>query len=158
MKALETEYKGILFRSRLEARWAILFDAFNLKWVYEPECFILSNGQKYTPDFYIEEMKLYIEVKPNFEWMDNEYHRNRYELFEKPLLVLSDSEPCFNVNLLYDRNWEDARDGMHVVFIPNHYKYGNFWMTGCSLGSDDDGFNDEYKEELRSVKKYRFYN
>ena len=47
MKSIETEYNGILFRSRLEARWAILFDALELKYVYEPECFILSNGQKY---------------------------------------------------------------------------------------------------------------
>ena len=53
MKAIETEYKEILFRSRLEARWAILFDALNIEWVYEPDCFILSNNQKYTPDFYI---------------------------------------------------------------------------------------------------------
>jgi hypothetical protein len=26
MKAIETRYAGCLFRSRLEARWAVLFD------------------------------------------------------------------------------------------------------------------------------------
>jgi hypothetical protein len=34
MRAIETEYKGILFRSRLEARWAVFFefdDAFGLE-------------------------------------------------------------------------------------------------------------------------------
>ena len=27
IKAIQTEYKGYLFRSRLEARWAVFFDA-----------------------------------------------------------------------------------------------------------------------------------
>lgn len=29
MKAIETEYNGYKFRSRLEARWAVFFDAFS---------------------------------------------------------------------------------------------------------------------------------
>lgn len=66
------------------------FDALNLKWVYEPDCFELKNGQKYTPDFYLPKYDLFIEVKPNFEWLENEYHKKRYELFEKKLLVLSE--------------------------------------------------------------------
>jgi hypothetical protein len=156
MKALETEYKGILFRSRLEARWAVLFDSFNLKWVYEPECFILSNGQKYTPDFYINEMNLYIEIKPNFDWMNNEYHFNRYKLFDRDLLILSDTYTGFYVNKLY-HNYENERIENDVVFIPNNNKYGNFWFTGNNLGSDEDGYNNEYKSNLDIVKKYRFY-
>ena len=34
MKPIETEYKGYRFRSRLEARWAVFFDALNIKWEY----------------------------------------------------------------------------------------------------------------------------
>lgn len=30
MKAIETRYKGYRFRSRLEARWAVFFDALGL--------------------------------------------------------------------------------------------------------------------------------
>lgn len=36
-KAVETVYKGYLFRSRLEARWTIFFDSLGIKWEYEPE-------------------------------------------------------------------------------------------------------------------------
>ena len=31
-KAVQTEYKGYLFRSRLEARWAVFFDTLGIQW------------------------------------------------------------------------------------------------------------------------------
>lgn len=156
MKAIETEYKGILFRSRLEARWAIFFDAFKLNWTYEPDCFVLSNGQKYTPDFYISDFDLFIEIKPHLFWQNIDYHKNRYEIFEKDLLILSDDFPSFRVNKLYHtHNGEKLEND--VVFIPNHYKYGHFFFSGYDLGSYEDDFNDDYQNELNIVKQHRFY-
>ena len=68
MKARETQYKGCLFRSRTEARWAVFFDALDLDWTYEPEGYVLSNGQTYLPDFIVREKgafpDIYVEVKP----------------------------------------------------------------------------------------------
>ena len=49
-RAIETRYKGYRFRSRLEARWAVFFDALGLKWEYESEGFELPSG-RYLPDF-----------------------------------------------------------------------------------------------------------
>ena len=43
MKVIQTEYKGYLFRSRLEARWAVFFDACGVDWEYEPEGYDLGN-------------------------------------------------------------------------------------------------------------------
>lgn len=69
MKPIETEYKGYRFRSRLEARWAIFFDACNVRWEYEPEGFVLDNGLFYLPDFLLHDVDgraggdLYVEVK-----------------------------------------------------------------------------------------------
>ena len=40
MKPIETVYKGFKFRSRLEARWAVFFDACGVRWEYEPEGYI----------------------------------------------------------------------------------------------------------------------
>lgn len=51
--AIETEYAGHRFRSRLEARWAVFFDAMGIKWIYEPQGYELGNGQKYLPDFWL---------------------------------------------------------------------------------------------------------
>jgi len=62
IKAIETNYKGYKFRSRLEARWAVYFDSIGLKWDYEVEGFKLENGKYYLPDFYIPNFG-YIEIK-----------------------------------------------------------------------------------------------
>ena len=53
MKAIETRYKGYRFRSRLEARWAVFFDALELRWEYEREGYQLSDGTRYLPDFFV---------------------------------------------------------------------------------------------------------
>jgi len=53
MEPIETEYKGYRFRSRLEARWAVFFDALELEWLYEPEGFELGDGSYYLPDFQV---------------------------------------------------------------------------------------------------------
>jgi hypothetical protein len=153
MEVLETKYNGILFRSRLEARWAVLFNALGIDYVYEPECFILKNGLKYTPDFYLPNYDLYIEIKPDFEWLNNEYHFGRYELFNKTLLVLSGSFPTFCTNRIYNFGAVE-----NVVFIPIfNQKYDNFWCSGFELGSLEDNYNECYKKELDIVKNYRFY-
>jgi hypothetical protein len=60
---IETEYKGYKFRSRLEARWAVFFDRCSIKYIYEPEGFELSNGERYLPDFYLPDQDAYFEVK-----------------------------------------------------------------------------------------------
>lgn len=50
---IETVYKGYRFRSRLEARWAVFFDAMGVKWEYEPQGYVLDDGTAYLPDFYL---------------------------------------------------------------------------------------------------------
>lgn len=64
IKAIETVYNGYKFRSRLEARWAVFFDAAGIEYEYEPEGFELEDGTKYLPDFYLPEYDWYVEIKP----------------------------------------------------------------------------------------------
>jgi len=71
IKAIETVYNGFKFRSRLEARWAVFFDAAGIKYEYEPEGFE-HDGVRYLPDFYLSDTKTYVEVKPNREHAINE--------------------------------------------------------------------------------------
>jgi len=63
MKAIETQYQGCRFRSRLEARWAVFFDAMRLAWTYEPEGVVTPAGG-YLPDFWLPGLELWVEVKP----------------------------------------------------------------------------------------------
>jgi hypothetical protein len=67
IKPIQTRYAGYLFRSRLEARWAVFFDALKLKWEYEPEGFELPSGKRYLPDFRImlRHGPLWVEIKPS---------------------------------------------------------------------------------------------
>lgn len=76
MKAIETRYKGYRFRSRLEARWAVFFDALGIRWQYEVEGFELpitwdpppeytpAQVRRYLPDFYLPQVDMWAEVKP----------------------------------------------------------------------------------------------
>ena len=72
MKAIETRYAGCHFRSRLEARWAVAFDALGIRWEYERQGYMcgrrLSLGWDddeipYLPDFWFPDFELHGEVK-----------------------------------------------------------------------------------------------
>ena len=60
---IPTLYKNYYFRSRAEARWAVFFDALDIKYLYEPEGFELNDGTRYLPDFYLPESDTFFEVK-----------------------------------------------------------------------------------------------
>lgn len=67
IQVLPTEYRGVRFRSRLEARWAVYFDMIGVPWQYEPEGYQLRNGN-YCPDFWCPKpCNFFIEVKPTEE-------------------------------------------------------------------------------------------
>jgi hypothetical protein len=62
-RAIETNYRGYRFRSRTETRWAVFFDAAGIAWQYEAEGYNLG-GRYYLPDFFLPELKVFVEVKP----------------------------------------------------------------------------------------------
>jgi hypothetical protein len=65
IEAIRTKYNGVIFRSRLEAQWAVFWDELGVKWEYEPQTFKLPDGNQYTPDFWIVDLALWVEIKPN---------------------------------------------------------------------------------------------
>lgn len=68
IKAIETRYAGHLMRSRMEARYAVMFDDLGVRWEYEPEGFDLPSG-RYLPDFRLQlDHECWFEVKPCFEY------------------------------------------------------------------------------------------
>jgi hypothetical protein len=52
IRPIQTPFAGRLFRSRLEARWAVFYTALGIPWMYEPEGFALADDLRYLPDFY----------------------------------------------------------------------------------------------------------
>lgn len=61
--AIPTYYNGLLYRSRLEAKWAAFFDFLGWEFDYEPEPF-----KTWSPDFVIHSIDCYVEVKPILMW------------------------------------------------------------------------------------------
>ena len=91
LKARPTIYKGIEMRSRLEARWAQVFEDMRVGtgnrsvWEYEPFCFANDKGQ-YLPDFRqkLGDSWIYYEIKP--------FVNNPIPIMEQMEIIL-DSEP-----------------------------------------------------------------
>lgn len=63
IKAIQTRYDGILFRSRIEARWAVFFNSLGLDYEYEKEGYDLGDGKAYLPDFWLPSLDAWIEIK-----------------------------------------------------------------------------------------------
>ena len=61
-------YKGVLFRSRLEVLFAQELEKRQIKWAYEPE---RIGGGRYLVDFYLPDLKCWVEVKGRFEARDD---------------------------------------------------------------------------------------
>lgn len=61
--AIPTTYKGVKFRSKLEAAWAEWFDSKGIEWTYEQEGYQLPSGTWYLPDFWLPKAKTFVEVK-----------------------------------------------------------------------------------------------
>lgn len=66
IRAVPTRYNDIIFRSRLEARWAVFFDHLGIQYEYESEWDeVICDGFRiqYKPDFFLPSLDLWAEVK-----------------------------------------------------------------------------------------------
>lgn len=78
IEAIQTRYAGYHFRSRLEARWAVFFDALGIRWEYEKEGVVVRSqfGDRtwqWLPDFYLPSIKAHVEVKGDWEGVSLDY-------------------------------------------------------------------------------------
>lgn len=131
IKPIETVYKGYRFRSRLEARWAVFFDACGVDWEYEPEGYDLGGGLYYLPDFLLHglvgrvEGDLYVEVKGVMTKEDAEKIRRfageklvgEYCAPERPVLVVGKIPDGSNMIDVDNYISEVGYDGMNNTGI-----------------------------------------
>ena len=112
-KPIETHYNGYRFRSRLEARWAVFFDAAGIEYQYEPEGFEREWGDEkilYLPDFYLPKFGYYAEVKGS----DEALAQDQYKLAE----MIDWEGPMANGLIILGEipNWQRIKWGNVPVF------------------------------------------
>lgn len=58
------EYKGEVFKSRIEVQWAFVYNQLGIRYQYEPQPpYIFEDNTQYTPDFYLPDYNCFIETK-----------------------------------------------------------------------------------------------
>lgn len=186
IKAIETAYKGYRFRSRLEARWAVFFDACGVRWEYEPEGFALPNGQSYLPDFLLHGVAgrgggdLYVEVKGKMTESDaKKIHQfsgfsETQRRIENPILVVAAIPDGDNIRGIEDfcREWGyngfpnrkggpypfnfETIDGDYFVAHPGVNRDGRFELFGDDSGYTFDRDDKATLRAFRAARQARF--
>ena len=132
-----TKYNGYNFRSRLEARWAVFFDALGIKYHYEYRDFLLPSGKRYLPDFFLPNFYplsdciegtrgIYAEIKHVFDEKSKDKCRQLCEMTHTDCLML-ESVPDFKIFEAFcyteDGCFAEHNDG-HKNFLPDWISTG----------------------------------
>lgn len=102
INAVPTTYRGVTFRSRTEARWAVYFDALDVPWHYEPEGYELDGGTRYLPDFWLPKEEWFIEVKP--DWSEGSQKAEGLALLTRRPVFVTNGPPRLGEKM----NWDDG--------------------------------------------------
>ena len=160
--AKPTTYNGITFRSRLEARWAVYFDAIGITYEYEMERYDFTPDMSYLPDFYLREVNMWAEVKP--------VQLDGIELTKVEYLVLTTEIPCLLLvgspqakpyeAIYFERSHDNLRNWTQSYWhaLSNYHDYpqyeGRFYIEDSpnSFGGEF-AINGEYHDAvLASIK------
>lgn len=88
-KPIRTAYRNHVFRSRVEARYAVAFDSQEIDWDYELEGYPLPSGW-YLPDFYLPQVNMFAEVKSGpFSFLELLKCKELADATKVPCLLLS---------------------------------------------------------------------
>lgn len=159
VKPIATEYAGYKFRSRLEARWAIFFDACNVKWDYEPEGYEVGDGLRYLPDFVLYNVwynngeqdkpfeKLFVECKGIMQEHDMEKiihfalrgygDGNRVEV-ENPTIILENIPAGHHMPTIASNTIQLSDETKYCgIHVSSSQLVDGFWDWGlCTTGGE----------------------
>lgn len=163
IKAIPTCYKGINFRSRLEARWAIIFDRLGIDWRYETEGYDIQIEEgysiRYLPDFVLYggsvrcPKALYVEVKGNMQ-TDDAFKIEAFSAYY-PIYVVGN----------IPQNLMDICNGIDTEFGVSYYNFATVDNDyfGAVLGARKGGgwglfgADSTYWEDMDQVKTQQAY-
>lgn len=158
--AIPTWYKNTLFRSRLEARWAVFFETLGIRWEFELQGYDMD-GTWYLPDFYLPEFNggTYVEVKPTrFTWDEDQKsivlcEGSGHSVFK------AEGSPSLK---FYEIFFNYPNQGCYRMYSNFHIHYkaiseNRFWIepSPYQYALKDDDYP-ELVNAIRQSKKFRF--
>jgi hypothetical protein len=108
-------YSGVeppAFQHEAELECAKILDFYNVPWAYEPRTFVLEQDEEgrvleaFTPDFYLPEQDLYVEVTVMKQSLVTRKNRKLRKLRER--------YPSVRIKLFYKRDIERLAERYHL--------------------------------------------
>lgn len=172
IKPIQTAYKNHLFRSRIEARWAVYFDVIGINWVYEKEGYDLGDGLYYLPDFWLPQVEMWAEVKPGkFSLLELEKAKRLVKGTGFSLIMLEGPPACRSYEVV-SRYWINENDELMLgdgydCVISNYHGYPqneNRFYSGTGWGSpfsphgdfEHNGMFDDVPAAVKAALSARF--
>lgn len=188
INAIETRHNGYRFRSRLEARWAVFFEAIKEPYLYESEGFklrsVISKGEHlepwetwYLPDFFLPRKKMWVEIKPIQPTRDEKIRCEILCLNSRQDVVMLIGDPWLTNEYIFDKwNWvpafmspkQTAEIQLEFTEFPPTYDAEGIALSFCQgfpcrFGLGDSGievvsFYQSSKKELEKVQHPKILN
>ena len=101
-----------MFQNEAELECAKILDYYNVPWAYEPRTFVLEEDgdgrvlEAFTPDFYLPEQDLYLEVTVMKQSLVTRKNRKLRKLRER--------YPGIRIKLFYKRDIERLAERYHL--------------------------------------------
>lgn len=147
--AIPTTYKGVQMRSRLEARWAQMFDLLHWPWEYEP---VDLDG--YIPDFALLFYKpVMVEIKPALTLADLSKSKTKIDASRCPHEVL-----LLGATIRFQDSEENheppfsSRAGYPYIGLLRETNYGDHWWDEAGLFGCDFCHHDSLKHRHGSYQ------
>ncbi len=157
VKPIETAYDGCLFRSRLEARWAVFFNYLRIKYEYELEGYESGEIGRYLPDFFLPRFEggLWVEIKAEAADFELEKIMAVADATKHPFIML-DGTPAPK---LYDVYFPEITEIQPCIW---HIKYLTGGMNEHEQrlfalpGNEQEAYDCAPFEAMKAAKKARF--
>ena len=138
-RGIPTRYKSDMMRSRLEARWAKVFDKLGIEYYYEPEIYTFGDIS-YLPDFYLPQQNVFFEAKGVMTDKD-ELKISKLAENTKKDIVIGYPNGSFQLvdmtghEMLYGENGKETQitdETYRLCSLPEHwYSKGETWLAKC---------------------------
>jgi len=144
LQAIPTTYKGIEFRARGEARWAVFFDKLKIRYIYEPLKVNPAETSGYLPDFFFPDWRIYGEVKDlereTLTFREIKKIISLVHALQVPILLIDGSPHAFSSYLLSPGNTRTLREYNEMegddnykledflVYLPDVAKCSIVWL------------------------------